>query len=245
MKDACPICCDTFTGFMRKKIACAACDFTACAACCEKYLLSTSQDPHCMQCRAAWTREFIDTSFTKAFVTNRFKVHRETVLLDREKAMLPASHAMVTAYQRAQGLRADIARDEARVTELAREIGRLQVAAARSRTELNRIVGANYCVEDLEAEEVERERKRFIMPCPAGDCRGFLSAAYKCGTCDTYVCQKCHAVKAGRDDPDHECDPDAVATVALIRRETKSCPRCGVPTQRSSGCPQMFCTACH
>ena len=38
------------------------------------------------------------------------------------------------------------------------------------------------------------ERKKFIMPCPADDCRGFLSTSYKCEVCKKFSCPKCLVV---------------------------------------------------
>ena len=67
------------------------------------------------------------------------------------------------------------------------------------------------------------------------------------------MCPTCHDVlgKAVKEDahaptpapPTHTCDPDAVASVAAIRRDCKSCPKCGTMIHRIFGCNQMFCTA--
>jgi hypothetical protein len=81
--------------------------------------------------------------------------------------------------------------------------------------------------------------------CEQDGCRGFLNRQGKCGVCNTWVCAKCHKVKAGHHDPDHECNEDDVKTVTLLTRETKPCPGCGIHTQRISGCSHMWCTQCH
>ena len=81
--------------------------------------------------------------------------------------------------------------------------------------------------------------------CEQDGCRGFLNRQGKCGVCNTWVCAKCHKVKAAHHDPDHECNEDDVKTVALLTKETKPCPGCGIYTQRISGCSQMWCTQCH
>ena len=81
--------------------------------------------------------------------------------------------------------------------------------------------------------------------CEQDGCRGFLNRQGKCGVCNTWVCAKCHKVKAAHHDPEHECNEDDVKTVALLTRETKPCPGCGVHTQRISGCSHMWCTLCH
>ena len=43
------------------------------------------------------------------------------------------------------------------------------------------------------------------------------------------------------------CCPDALETIREIKRSCRPCPNpsCGLPTQRSYGCNQMWCTSCH
>jgi len=43
----------------------------------------------------------------------------------------------------------------------------------------------------------------------------------------------------------HTCTPEALATAALIRKDTKPCPTCGEMISKIDGCDQMFCTSCH
>jgi len=42
-----------------------------------------------MQCKNAWNREFIDQACTKTFRNNELKKHRENILFEREKCLLP------------------------------------------------------------------------------------------------------------------------------------------------------------
>ena len=98
--------------------------------------------------------------------------------------------------------------------------------------------------DDDKAAEPVRE---FIQHCPADGCRGYLSTAYKCGVCAKYTCSDCLAVKGDNRDSEHTCKEEAKASAALIRRETKPCPKCGVRIYKIDGCDQMFCTqeTCH
>ena len=91
------------------------------------------------------------------------------------------------------------------------------------------------------------ETREFIQRCPAENCRGYLSTAYKCGTCAKYTCNECLAVKGDSRDAPHTCNEEAKASASLIRRETKPCPKCGVRIYKIDGCDQMFCTqeTCH
>ena len=91
----CPICCTNFTGVLRKSIECTSCNFGVCTKCVKTYLLGSMKDPHCMKCFVGWTREFIDSSLSKAFRAGELKKHREDILVDREKSMLPATMPLV------------------------------------------------------------------------------------------------------------------------------------------------------
>ena len=80
------------------------------------------------------------------------------------------------------------------------------------------------------------ERREFIMRCPADECRGFLSTAYKCGTCEAWTCKECH-VSVGKDkDAQHTCDPDMVLSAKAIKEETRPCPKCGTRIFKTDGC---------
>lgn len=104
----------------------------------------------------------------------------------------------------------------------------------------------NRVASSASATEVTIERKQFILPCPATDCRGFLSQRYKCGVCNEYTCSECRELKpGGPDDPNHVCKPEVLETVRMLKRDSKPCPTCGCLIHRVSGCPQMWCTQCH
>jgi hypothetical protein len=91
----------------------------------------------------------------------------------------------------------------------------------------------------------QTKEHQFIKACPNEFCRGFLSTAYKCGTCEKFFCPDCNEVKNSRTDEDHVCDEEVKATITLIKSDSKPCPKCAVMIFRSSGCPQMWCVKCH
>jgi hypothetical protein len=80
------------------------------------------------------------------------------------------------------------------------------------------------------------EKREFIQHCPAEGCRGYLSTAYKCGVCAKYTCSDCLAVKGENRDAPHTCNEEAKASAALIQRETRPCPKCGVRIYKIDGC---------
>ena len=89
-------------------------------------------------------------------------------------------------------------------------------------------------------KEGPAERREFIMKCPAEECRGFLSSAYKCGTCEAWACVDCH-VSIGKKDAAHTCDPNTVLSAKAIKAETRPCPKCGTRIFKTEGCDQMWC----
>lgn len=74
------------------------------------------------------------------------------------------------------------------------------------------------------------------MKCPDSECRGFLSTAYKCGTCQMWACPDCLVIKGRDKDSEHTCDPGQKESVALIIKESKPCPKCGERISKIDGC---------
>jgi hypothetical protein len=105
------------------------------------------------------------------------------------------------------------------------------------------------------------QKQTTMFPCPQSDCNAFVVSAARdartekstacCRVCKTQVCllcRECVVVVADAADappPPHACNPDVVASVKALARDTKPCPRCAVPIFKVSGCPQMMCTSCH
>ena len=77
----CMICCETFNKCHRMKIACSNCRYTSCRQCVKMYLLGSSLEPSCMNCKFAWNAEFIRTVMPKSFVDGEYKTHRWKMLL--------------------------------------------------------------------------------------------------------------------------------------------------------------------
>jgi len=95
------------------------------------------------------------------------------------------------------------------------------------------------------AEGEKKEKRVFIMPCPANECKGMLSTQYKCGICEMFACSECHEMIGEDKSTEHTCDPNNVASAKAIKKETKQCPGCPNRIYRIEGCSQMWCTGCH
>ena len=216
---ACSICCETFNKSSRKSVVCGFCHVDVCAFCVQRYLV-TVDDPECMACKLPWTHDFVDIALTKTFVYGPLKKHRENVLFNRERSLLPATQLTVQRMMRYKDACAYI-------KVLERELWNAKRRLRRPYTD--------------DGEEVATERRQFVKPCPAEGCRGFLSTQYKCGMCSVNVCPSCHEIKSSGGE--HACNPDIVANVLAIQTDSKPCPKCGCMIFRIYGCNQMYCTA--
>ena len=106
---SCEVCCEVFNRSSRSKITCPYCPFSACSGCSERYLLETTQDAHCMSCRKSWAREILVNNFTQKFVGRDYKNRRESLLLEREKSLMPATQPYVELERKVRAAAKEIA----------------------------------------------------------------------------------------------------------------------------------------
>lgn len=230
--EECSICCETYNKVKHSKVTCPTCDVSFCRTCVQRYLLETQNDPHCMSCRTAWNREFVDAACTKVFRTKPLKNHRENILFNRQLALLPQTQGAVESYTESKRLKDEVADMDARISELCR---------ARRRADAD--MHAHTAIWKGWAEGETQQRREFVRRCPCDGCKGFLSTAWKCGVCSKHICKDCNEEKV--DGEEHECKPENVETVKLLNKDTKGCPNCGTLIFKISGCSQMWCPDCH
>ena len=240
----CPVCCETYTRSIRKPIECPKCKYAACMTCCKKHV-STSDPAACMSCSQAWDYEFLTTNFTAAWISSEYRAHRETILVDREIAQLPASQHLVANYRASETLRTDLTDLAQEKAAISRRLHAINNEVWNKRHRLARITVSHFENNGLgdrtEAEAEEQAARTFIRACPVEDCRGFLSSALKCGTCNGWACAECLGVVGETRDAPHTCDANDVATAKLIKRDTKPCPSCATLIHKVDGCDQVRC----
>lgn len=239
MNTDCPICCSPFNKSTAKCITCPRpdCAKTACKSCVTTYLLGSSLDPHCMHCHVAWEQDFLSDNLTIVFLKKDYGKHREKILFEKEVARIPDTQNEVVKYQEINSLTKETELLSAKIIAHTAHINTMRQELQQK---LDKIYNMKY-----DKEKTKQEKRSFIMPCPAPDCKGYLSSAYKCAACSKYACPHCLVVLGVDKDPQHECDPDVVATVEQIKKETKPCPNCGERIGKVDGCNQMWCTKCH
>jgi hypothetical protein len=92
----CPICAETFTSSLRKKINCSKCNTDICLKCFKTYLLESSiGEPHCMNCKKVFNRYFLQTNLSKTFIDKDYAKHREEILWREEESFIPSAQIKV------------------------------------------------------------------------------------------------------------------------------------------------------
>jgi hypothetical protein len=179
-----------------------------------------------MNCKKNWILDTLDTYITKSFRNKELKEHREKVLIDRERSLLPATIPEVARFKK-------IKEHE----EQLRKYGEEQRELSR------KIVDVTNALFSLKYRKAPQITAHFSIHCPANKCKGFIeSTTWECGLCKASVCKKCHECKT---DEDHTCIEANVETAKLIKKDSKTCPGCSTLIFKISGCNQMWCTQCH
>lgn len=239
----CNICCEKYNKSNRMPIKCTSCDFEACRQCHSTFILDASNTiPNCMSCHKELQREFLVENFTQKFVTQDWKKHREQIILQKERALLPTRQPVAEMVRRKETLKNEW-------NDISKEIEKLrsrQITCQREIGDIDYRIRMGPAAGNPTTDSGSK-KSSFIRPCPnsANNCRGFLSTQWKCNLCNMWACKDCHEIKGATHDAEHECNPDNLASAKLIDEETRPCPKCGARVFKISGCNQMFCTACN
>jgi len=231
--DECSICCQPFTSTRRKPIKCKnpECGDICCLECFETALLTNdSTVPRCMFCDESIQLSYIREQCTLSFCNKKFLEKRVTNEVGSWESRLPdwQDHViLIKAKREHQRLREDYSKRAQEFYKMGHDV-----------------MSEFYSIPEPQLSHIKGNKDNklaFVQKCPSGDCNGFLSAAWKCGICENFFCSKCRAQKNGKNDEDHVCNEDDVASVAAIKKSSRPCPKCGVPIHKTSGCDQMWC----
>lgn len=231
----CNICAEEVT--RRKILKCPFCSFESCRSCVEQFLMGIDDiKPRCMDndCKKVWNGDFMAENFTSGFYNKKYLNRRAAIIHEREKSLLPGTQGLVQQEKLRE-------KNQVKINDLQDEIGMYRELIKSAQTKIKNLSNQTRA----ERKGIEKKESTFTRACPVEDCRGFLSTGLKCGICSTHACADCHLPKAAKYDADHKCDPDLVATVKLLSKDTKPCPACATPIHKIHGCDQMYCTQCH
>ena len=170
-------------------IECTACAFAACKKCTQRYMLSSLEDPHCMNCRRRNDRSELISMFSNSFVNNALKEWRKRVLFQRELAKMPSTQPYVEQERKRRENLKLVYQMETERAELRAKLRDLDNVIVTLRT---------HVVPPLDADA----KRAFVHRCAQEGCRGFLSTAWKCNVCAKYTCSHCNEpLGFARDDP--------------------------------------------
>jgi len=223
----CPICVKKTA--VARNLVCPYCAYSCCKQCYQTWLLSSDETiPRCMnvpRCQREFSSMFIfgelsqtfRKQYTKKLGRISLQVELQRLPLLQEYALQEIRHTQRRTW----------------VTRVSNLIGQLQT--------VTRVLSAVNHV-GPSAEPESSETSTTTRKCGLPECGGFLTSRWRCPVCETYTCNLCGVAKTGQT---HDCDPGDVATMTLLRNDTKACPKCSVPIHKIDGCSQMFCVQCH
>ena len=233
----CNICCEKFNKSLNAKVICpfANCNFEACKTCIRTYLLGTTNDPHCMNCKNLWPVKFLVENLNRSYMDNEYKKHRKQLLVDREISRTPELMNLVERIKLIEHQTIELNELVKKYNEIRKLFYDISSKVSEKRSEIYRIKNG---------QDTGNERKKFIMPCPGDNCKGYLSTQYKCEVCKLFTCPDCFEIIGYSKEDPHTCLENNIKSAELIKKETKGCPQCGVRIFKISGCDQMWCTEC-
>lgn len=233
----CSICCEKFNKSNHLYIDCKSCTDDAapvCRTCAQTFILSSSDDPSCIICKNIWERPFMDKYLSKTFTNTKYKSHRETILMDRQIALLPATQPFAAIQKKVFNTDKQI-----NLAEL--ELFKLNTLVSKQKKLIRELINIRYTIRNGNETNHTNTNNVFTFKCPIPLCKGFLDNKNVCGLCTSKICKHCMEIKLDN----HTCDDDKKKSVALIKKDTKPCPSCGEMIFKISGCDQMYCITCN
>ena len=227
----CSVCVSDFTITKRKEITCSSCKYSCCLECVKTYLLGTSDDPHCMNCRRGWDRDFQYEILGKSFVNTTLHKHRKDMFLEREKAQIPATQPHVDYKYKEREILNEISEIKTEMALICQKLAYKQRVLQHHRTGGHEITQ-------------EKRSTTTTIKCPGDGCRGYIIGKV-CKMCNVEICRECISIVNNGENNEHVCDEDTKKTAQLILKDTKPCPGCGERISKVSGCDQMWCTQCN
>jgi hypothetical protein len=211
-------------------------------------------------------RAFVYRMLPPTLIEKKLKPHRADVLLEREKALLPATQEIAVQHQRCVDAAAECDPLLKKQAELRKELKAVQKVL---NPKLRDLSVAKYHLtiairqEDMgartggaTASEPSRRAAQLLCPCPMDNCRGYVfSQDCACQLCKTHLCKRCHrpdgrqqeeaeAAEEAEEGEAHVCKQEDVDTVDHLLKTTRPCPKCHTRSVKVDGCSQVFCIQC-
>jgi hypothetical protein len=271
---SCPNCIETYNKHTRKESTCPKCTYKSCTSCVKLYLLGSTELPNCMNCKILWSDDYLRDILSNSWITKDYASKRKNLIFDIEKSLIPSTiyDAELYSYNEKMKINKDIIFNQFKSIKLA--IANMSFngninynQTINNINNLKNITNSINFFNDIDQDDINKfqqvnnnivipiqEVSKFIKKCPENDCNGYLSSQYKCGLCKCKTCPHCFdiithgnlkEIDENEERVQHVCKEENVLSAELIKKETKSCPKCGTSIFKIAGCDQMWCTHCN
>ena len=190
----CPICIMKINKTTRAPTVCPdpQCGYMCCRTCLQEYIITQRHDPKCMNCSKAFSRMFLQTIMPVSWIKTTFIRERQSILLERERSMIPDTMPWVEAETSARSMESEIDELTSKLDELRAQMTTIGGEISARRQTIIRL-------RDGEISS-KSKAKKFIVKCP--DCPAFVNKSGKCTSCGTRICMHCRdklILEEGRD----------------------------------------------
>ena len=231
---------------------CKYCNYEVCKSCVSKYLVSSINEAECMNCHKYFDREYLLHLCGKSWYNNIYKPSRESVMFEREKTMFSESLPFVDLYKHGEKLGTMIEELNTNLKECEQKIKKYSNMKSKIQSDINKLRNTreSYARQirtgvittgSVKKDVAAPVKTAFYVKCAYKDCDGIVNDKSVCVKCDKQMCKKCYEPSIDN----HECDENTIATIEMMKKDTKPCPSCNIPIYKISGCYQMWCTVCH
>tara|TARA_B110001452_G_scaffold175369_1_gene147062 strand:+ start:2991 stop:5522 length:2532 start_codon:yes stop_codon:yes gene_type:complete len=165
-------------------------------------------------------------NLNRSYMDTNYRKHRKKLLVDREISKTPELMHLVERTKLIDEKSEELNELINQYNEIRKTFYTLGRQLSDKRYDINRIKNG----------DLQVEKKKFIMPCPGENCKGYLSTQYKCEICKLFTCPDCFELIGYNKTDEHTCLDDNLKSAEMIKKETKGCPKCGVRIFKISGC---------
>ena len=262
----CQICCNVYTKRDRKEIKCPnpECEFECCVQCIKTFILDQRFDPQCMSCKKVYSRNFLENLMSKNWLNKEYKPVRTDVLFEREKSLIPDTMKYVEAEKQARNLEIEEENMNKMISKLYGQIREIERERGLNRQIINDIRGGK--------TKTTKYKYNIRCPeCPGFVNKDFVCDTCNikvCKYCQDIIPVDIKLLKSEQEKEEtmddtierlglneemineetnikyHKCDEEKVASVEMLKRDTKPCPKCGTPIHKIEGCDQMWDPQC-
>jgi len=224
-----------------------ACNVWTCLKPCFATLMNGDFAMACATCHTEITRAQWHLLFPPSFIAEHMNTKWGKVLYAKEQGKLPLYQEKAARENEARTLIQEIKKlDNDELKPLKAELLRLNDLVQEKNKQRSllhrRVVNLQaplpLATEASAAAAATAEKSTAVaIHCLTVDCNGFMNQKMTCSLCTKTYCRACHA----EDHPETPCDADTLATILMVKQDTKPCPKCGTSISKVSGCYQMWC----